>query len=164
CRHEGTLFPMTLGSDEFDKAGARALFEQSGCDGPQALVVYENFAPGSTPREKLTYALTDVMFRNSMVRILDAAALWGTPCWGWICAWETDLPGLRATHAIELPFIWDWINDPTLESMQTFAGAGAPSALGRAMREYWVNFARSGTPTAMGEPDWPQYDTGRRLY
>jgi para-nitrobenzyl esterase len=28
CRHEGTLFPMTLGFDEFDEAEAVALFEQ----------------------------------------------------------------------------------------------------------------------------------------
>jgi para-nitrobenzyl esterase len=162
CRHEGTLFPMTLGFDEFDEAEAVALFEQSGCSGRRALTVYEEFAPGATPREKLTYALTDTMFRNSMVRILDAAATRGTPCWGWMCAWETDLPGLRATHAIELPFIWDWINDPTLKSMQTFAGSDAPSDLGRTMREYWVSFARNGVPAATGEPDWPQHELDRR--
>ena len=64
-----------------------------------------------------------------------------------MCTWETDLPGLRATHAIELPFIWGWLsNNP---DMQRFAGSGAPEDLGRAMREYWVRFAETGAPSGV---------------
>ncbi|MEM7018761.1 MAG: carboxylesterase family protein [Pseudomonadota bacterium] len=163
CRHEGTLFPTVVGMNEFDEEGAIVLFEDSGCsDGDRALDVYENFAPGSTPREKLVYALTDTMFRNSMVWILDAAARSGAKCWSWMCTWESDLPGLRATHAIELTFIWGWISDPDLPAMQRFAGAGAPPELGKAMRAYWANFARDGVPSAEGEPDWQPYNADNR--
>ena len=159
CRHEGTLFPESLGfkmdGGEFTEEEARAMFAGAGADPDAALGAYEG-----TPHQKLVYALTDTMFRNSMVRILDAAADGGSPVWSWMCTWETDLAGLRATHAIELPFIWGWLG--TNPDMARFAGTGAPEDLGRAMREYWVRFAETGVPSAAGEPDWPAYDTTNR--
>lgn len=162
CRHEGTLFASILGPDEYTEAQAVRLFDAEGCDGTRALAAYERFAPGSTPREKLTYALTDTLFRNSMVRILDAAAGAGGRCWSWMCTWESDLANLRATHAIELAFLWDWIGDPEMAGMRRFAGTGAPADLGRVMREYWADFARTGVPSAVGEPLWTPYDTDVR--
>ena len=159
CRHEGTLFLQILGTSDFSAGEASALFEREGVNGARALEVYEKFAPGSTPREKLVYALTDTMFRNSMVRILNAAAESGGRCWSWLCTWETDHAGgeLRASHAMELPFLWDWANNPDAGPLSAYAGSNAPKELGRAMREYWVRFARTGTPSAAGEPEWPQY-------
>ena len=159
CRHEGTLFAAIAGG-ECTEDEAIALFDREGVDGKRAMTAYEQFAPGSTPREKLVYALTDTMFRNSMVRILDAAAESGATCWSWMCTWESDAFGgaLRATHAIELPFLWDF-SEPGLRS---FAGSNPPADLGPAMRAYWANFARSGTPFADGEPEWPAYTVPER--
>ena len=166
CRHEGTLFPTALGSkpdgSEFDEAQARNMFAAAGIDPQRALDVYEQFAPNSTAHQKLVYSLTDTMFRNSMVRILDAAADGGSPCWSWMCTWETDLPNLRATHAIELTFIWGWMSDDSQPEMQAYAGTGAPQDLGRVMREYWVTFAQTGLPSAAGEPTWTPYNTTNR--
>ena len=166
CRHEGTLFPMVLGfkadRSEFSETEAAAMFATAGADPARALSAYESFAPGSTLQQKLVYALTDTMFRNSMVRILDAAADSGATCWSWMFTWETDLQNLRATHAIELMFLWDWMNDASMPAMRRFAGSGAPADLGRVMREYWVSFARSGVPGAADEPAWPRYDTAQR--
>ncbi|MCY3640720.1 MAG: carboxylesterase family protein, partial [Gammaproteobacteria bacterium] len=160
CRHEGTLFPTTVGFQEHDEASAAALFEAAGVNGQKALAAYERFAPGATPTRKLVYALADTMFRNSMLRILDAAASTGATCWNWMCTWESDVKDLRATHAIELCFVWDWID--RLPAMQRFAGKGAPADLGPAMRAYWVNFARTGTPSAPGEPEWPAHNLDDR--
>ena len=162
CRHEGTLFADMILPPELSEADAAGLLAAQGCDPERTLGAYERFAPGASPRRKLTYLLTDTMFRNSMVRILDAAADAGARCWSWMCTWETDLPHLRATHAIELMFLWGWATDPAMPAMARFAGTGAPEDLGRAMRDYWVNFARTGEPSAPGEPDWPPYDTGNR--
>lgn len=161
CRHEGTLFPSIVGHREYTPAEAAALFRQEGTDGERALAAYEQFAPGSTPREKLVYALTDTMFRNSTVRILDAAATAGAPCWSWMCTWEGDQPGrgLRATHAMELPFLWDWI---ITSPVPTMAGMTAPRDLGPAMRAYWAAFAATGLPAAPGEPAWPQHNLADR--
>ena len=159
CRHEGTLFAAIVGG-ECSEDEARVLFDKEGVDGDAAMAVYEQFAPGSSPREKLVYALTDTMFRNSMVRILDAAAESGATCWSWMCTYESDAFGgaLRATHAIELPFLWEF----TAPGLRAFAGSKAPADLGPAMRAYWANFARTGTPFADGEPDWPAYSVPDR--
>ena len=154
CRHEGTLFAAITGG-ECSHDEAVAIFNREGFDGETAMPVYEAFAPGSTPRQKLVYALTDTMFRNSMVRILDAAAESGARCWSWMCAWESDQFGgqLRATHAMELPFLWHW----TAPGLASLTGSNPPPDLGPAMRAYWANFARTGEPFASGEPTWPPY-------
>ncbi len=158
CRHEGTLFAGIVGTREYTADEAAALFAREGFDGDRALAVYETFSPGATPRQKLVYALTDTMFRNSMVRILDAAADSGAQCWSWMCTWEGDqFEGARATHAIELSFLWGWV-----DSVPMIAGSGAPLDLGPAMRSYWASFARDGSPHAEGEPTWPAYDTEDR--
>jgi para-nitrobenzyl esterase len=37
----------------------------------------------------------------------------------------------------------------------------AEAALSSAMADYWANFARSGVPTAAGQPAWPAYGNER---
>jgi para-nitrobenzyl esterase len=165
CRHEGTLFPTALGfkpdGSDFTEAEARAMFTAAGVNAEQAFSAYEGFAPGSTAHEKLVYGLTDTMFRNSMVRILDALADSGVPCWSWMCVWETDMAKLRSTHAMDLMFLWDWAK-ADIPGMRAFAGTDAPLDLGRTMREYWVRFAQTGIPAADNQPQWPEYDTTDR--
>lgn len=158
CRHEGTLFPQTIGSREYSKEEAARLFEAEGLDGKRALEVYETFSPGATPRQKLIYAITDTIFRNSMVRIFDAAAGAGSTCYSWMLTTETDFGGLRSTHALELFYLWDWVS--AIDG--GMPGSNPPRDLGPAMREFWANFARHGKPSAKGEPDWPAYDTATR--
>ena len=154
CRHEGTLFAQIVGHQEYNETDAIDFFESEGVNGSEAMSAYSKFAPESTPREKLVYALTDTMFRNSMVRILDATTESGSNCWSWMCTWESDMldGSLRATHAVELCFLWNWI-----AAGPSLAGSNAPEDLGKAMRAYWVNFARTGKPSAPGEPAWPTY-------
>jgi len=41
---------------------------------------------------------------------------------------------------------------------------GKDQELGRIMRTYWVQFARTGDPNAAGMPDWPAYDEHSDLY
>lgn len=158
CRHEGTLFPQIIGSTDYSEAEAIAFFEREGLDGSRALAVYEAFSPGSSPREKLIYALTDTVFRNSMVRIFDAAADAGATCYSWMLTTETEFGGLRSTHALELFYLWDWVS----VAPGGLAGSNPPKDLGPAMRAFWASFARTGKPSADGEPDWPAYDTSAR--
>ena len=162
CRHEGTLFVDAIVPPGISDEDAAGLLRAEGCDPERTLAVYGRFAPGADAHGRLACLLTDTMFRNSMVRILDAAADAGSRCWSWMCTWETDIGKLRATHAIELMFLWGWGHDPAMPDMGRFAGTGAPEDLGPAMREYWVNFARTGAPSAAGEPEWTPYDTTHR--
>jgi para-nitrobenzyl esterase len=157
CRHEGTMFAGMLGDNDFTETEAIQLFNSEGFNGNKAMAAYEAFSPGATPRQKLIYALTDTVFRNSMVRILDAAAETGAECWSWMCSWENDQAGVRATHAIELGFLWGWV-----DQVPDIAGTNPPLDLGPAMRSFWVNFARTGKPFAAGEPAWPPYSLSNR--
>lgn len=72
----------------------------------------------------------------------------------------TDAAGLHAFHAAEIPYVfgaadrlpprWPAIPDTPVEH-----------ALSDAMMAYWASFARTGVPTASGQPDWPAYGRQR---
>ena len=157
CRHEGTMFAGVAGAGDVSEQDAINIIDDEGFDGKKAVATYAIFAPGASPREKLTYALTDTMFRNSMVRLLNAAAESGATCYDWMCTFENDLTGMRATHAIELGFLWNWV-----EGLPEMAGSNPPKDLGPAMRALWVSFATNGVPNVEGEPSWPAYNTNDR--
>ncbi|MFC7108801.1 carboxylesterase family protein [Nonomuraea rubra] len=74
-------------------------------------------------------------------------------------AWRsTALDGeLGATHAVELPFVFDVTDLPRLRGPQAMLGPDEPPP-GLAARTHaaWVAFATT------GDPGWDQYDTSRR--
>jgi len=71
-----------------------------------------------------------------------------------------DAAGLHAFHASELPYMFgnahrtppNWPKLPDTPSEAAFV---------KALLEYWASFARTGTPSAGGQPAWPAYGTGR---
>jgi para-nitrobenzyl esterase len=62
---------------------------------------------------------------------------------------------IGAAHAIEIPFVFDLVEDHRLH---VFVGPDAPVELARRTHLAWIAFARSGTPTAEGMDDWPTVD------
>jgi para-nitrobenzyl esterase len=62
---------------------------------------------------------------------------------------------LGAFHGIELLLMYDWARIPR---------DATGDALGEALRDYWVQFARTGDPNAPGLPAWPPYDSGSARY
>ncbi|MFI6703670.1 carboxylesterase/lipase family protein [Streptomyces sp. NPDC050509] len=74
-------------------------------------------------------------------------------------AWRSHaLDGqLGATHAMELPFVFDLAHLPQLHGPAALLGPDKPPAdLAARMHETWVRFART------GNPGWDPYDTERR--
>lgn len=74
-------------------------------------------------------------------------------------AWRSSaLDGeLGATHAVELPFVFDLTQLPQLRGPNALLGAGRiPADLANRMHQAWIRFART------GNPGWDRYDTGRR--
>jgi para-nitrobenzyl esterase len=69
---------------------------------------------------------------------------------------QADQRGLHAFHASELPYVFGtfdklpahWPKPPPTEEEQRLSAA---------MTHYWTSFARTGVPTAAGEPAWPTY-------
>ncbi len=74
-------------------------------------------------------------------------------------AWRSHaLDGeLGATHAVELPFVFDLAHLPQLHGSAALLGPDQPPAdLAARMHETWVRFART------GDPGWDPYDDERR--
>jgi para-nitrobenzyl esterase len=58
---------------------------------------------------------------------------------------------LGAHHGIELNFLSDTFPDDWKHDDDD-------AALGRVMRQYWAQFAKTGNPNLVGLPPWPEYD------
>jgi para-nitrobenzyl esterase len=74
-------------------------------------------------------------------------------------AWRSKaLDGqLGATHAVELPFVFDTTGLPVLNGPHALLGSRrAPTVLATCMHQTWVRFART------GDPGWARYDDRRR--
>lgn len=71
-----------------------------------------------------------------------------------------DEKGLHAFHAAELPYVFgtpdkvppNWPPLPRTESETAFMNA---------MLDYWASFARTGVPSAAGQPAWPTFGAAR---
>jgi para-nitrobenzyl esterase len=73
-----------------------------------------------------------------------------------------DLPPqdfvLKAPHTAEIPYIM-----ANVEEAPLFAGAtDTDKQMGVMMSAVWVNFARTGKPSAKGLPAWPKFDARTR--
>lgn len=85
------------------------------------------------------------------------AALRQAPTFLYKFAWETPaLAGkLRSPHTIEMPFVFDNVDDPLVQKM-TGTGAEVP-ALAKQVSDTWMAFARTGNPNAKGLLEWLPY-------
>jgi para-nitrobenzyl esterase len=153
---EGTLFTMLLPTDLSDEEVMAALPET--CTDPVALA--EAYAARTNDRRLLLDLMTDAIFLIPSLRLADAQAATAAPVWVYLFTWKTPVFGglLGATHALEIPFVWDLID--TAE-WQLFVGEEPPRALVTGMQDAWLAFARTGDPSTPGHP-WPRYSTARR--
>lgn len=143
-----------------DEAALRRRFELVVADADAALATYRDALPGASAAELECALITDLVFRIPAVRLADAQGehaevfqylwRWASPAWGGL---------IGASHAIELPFVFDLVED---QRLHVFVGPEAPKELARATHEAWVAFARTGRPGADGLPPWPRVtDDGR---
>ena len=70
---------------------------------------------------------------------------------------------LGAFHAAEIQYVFN--NE---DFLQTLGLGGKPArrdrALGAAMSDYWVAFAKTGVPAPEGRPQWPRFETESDAY
>ncbi|ALO11925.1 Carboxylesterase [Streptomyces venezuelae] len=118
-----------------------------GLDPAEALPVYRADRPGATPGELLEAVATDWFYRLPAVRLAESVP--GSYLYEF--AWRSPRFGgeLGACHALELPFAFDRLDDPSYAPM---VGDHPPQGLADAMHAAWVSFART------GDPGWKAYD------
>lgn len=69
----------------------------------------------------------------------------------WSYRFDAGVPLLGATHASELPYLWDWAG-PAVTVLRGRATA-ARRALGRRLQDHWTAFVRDQAPG----PTWPAF-------
>src|SRR5581483_3418036 len=102
----------------------------------------------------LGQAVTDRMFRMPALRIAEARSGGPAPTFNYDFQWATpQLGGLGAVHCLDLPFVWDVLDD---DHVKVVAGDDPPPALAATMHTAWVRFITD------GDPGWTPFDTSTR--
>jgi para-nitrobenzyl esterase len=161
-RHEATLFNLLdpeLNGVEEDGVVRRIEKWFSG-DAAALVADYRARRPGVRGIDLWTDVGSDAVFRIPAVRLAEAQRA-HAPVWMYLFTWETPALGgmLRATHALEIPFVFDNLD----RGAELFTGTSAVrQPLAHAMHGAWLAFARTGDPNHAGIPTWPQYEPSRR--
>ncbi len=71
-----------------------------------------------------------------------------------------DKMNLHAFHASELPYVFGTA-DKTPVNWPKIPKTEVEKKLSNAMLDYWASFARTGRPSAAGQPAWPAYGSER---
>ena len=156
---QGARVPVMIGANSLDLGfvPARTLSEfyaGFGPDAERARAVYGAGAKTSLERLALEAGGDEMMVEpaREIARILSAR---GQPVYEFRFSYVASslrktVPG--ATHASEIPFVFD-----TVSARYGRRTTAADEAMARAMHAYWVAFARTGRPQVPGEPAWPAY-------
>ncbi|MEX0768696.1 MAG: carboxylesterase/lipase family protein [Microthrixaceae bacterium] len=122
-------------------------------DPNEAVQVYRKQFPEASSADLESAVLTDFVFRIPATRLAEAQAV-HAPVWQYRFDWRTPVWNglLGAAHAVEIPFVFDLVHDHRLHVL---VGAEAPNSLSSAMHFGWIEFARTGVPSAADLPEWP---------
>lgn len=84
----------------------------------QAWKTYAQLRPSSTPAQMLMALQTDESFRARAWKIIDARDRAGTPTWSYFFTWPTPVFDgiLGACHGLDIPFVFDNLAAPNVES------------------------------------------------
>ena len=113
---------------------------------------YRRNRPESTPGQVASAVLTDGYYRMPALRLAESHPhahvyefAWRSP------AFDGEL---GACHAIELPFVFDNLDDPSLAQL---LGDAPPQAVATQVHAAWVAFAKT------GDPGWGAYTAESRV-
>ncbi|MFE2049540.1 carboxylesterase/lipase family protein [Streptomyces sp. NPDC059459] len=158
---EGNLYLVPVGkyatstAGDVDDAAARSHPKPA-----QLVETYRKARPDASFGELRSAIMGDALFGAGSWALTDAhTAHPESATYAYEFAWRSHaLDGeLGATHAVELPFVFDLAHLPQLQGPSALLGPDKPPAdLATRMHETWVRFART------GNPGWDAYDAERR--
>lgn len=158
---EGNLYLVPVGkyatstAADVDEAAAR-----SHPNPAQLVETYRKSRPEASHAELRSAIMADALFGAGSRALAGAHATHPkSATYTYEFAWRSKaLDGeLGATHAVELPFVFDLAERPELNGSNALLGPDKPPAdLATRVHEAWIRFART------GDPGWDPYDTERR--
>ena len=115
---------------------------------------YARLFPSFSARDIAIRMATDFSFKLPAVRLAELRAETGSETYVYQFNWASRIPGLGATHALEIPFVFNMLHAP---GVTAFIGPGAlPQGLASHMHDIWIHFINGQAP------DWPSYQRADR--
>lgn len=142
---------------------ATRLRQKVGDQAERILAFYRRFMPNASPVERAIAIETATFMGNNTALLADRKSLQPAPVYRYRDEFRSNVPiagtdwTLRACHASDISIVFYNYEMTDLQGN----GPGL-LAVSRAMSGYFAGFARSGVPTAQGQPAWPRYDTATR--
>ncbi len=160
-RTERTVYEIdTPGYGQLDEAGLLANAKRLVGDHAERIIAsYRQRYPKATPYELSTNISGDAGAMSTIRLAERRAALGKAPTWMYVFAWETPVLNLRAPHTLEIPFVFDHLDDCT-----SMVGTVTPPLrkLAADTAGAWVALGRKGNPNHKGIPQWTPYSPSQR--
>ena len=119
--------------------------------------------PATDLQESIWATTRDSLYSWTSQRIALKQAAIGAPAYLYLFDHgypAADEKGLHAFHASELPYVFG-TPDKTPPNWPAVPRTAAETAFTNAMLDYWSSFARTGVPSAAGQPAWPAFGANR---
>ncbi len=116
----------------------------------------------SVPREIFDKYMTDTAFRIPSIKFAEAQSKHQENLYMYLFTWKTPFEGgiYGSMHALEIAFVFHTLLD---EYLWLFPKRTEETVLlSEKMMDYWLSFAKNGTPNRDSVFNWPKFDLEKR--